>query len=299
MAVRRDSTQPAEKIGGETSNLDEAAAAPETASLVSEAAPAIDLPSDDDTLLPDALRSHSLGNALVQRLVKLASAPQHTARAVDRLAIALGAQFDFFALNEARQAPLLLCGMPGAGVSTLAAKLAAPFEQSEVLVISAGAQDQDKTARLAEQLEALDLPLTVAPDAAALVRAIASAAGRKVIVDAGGQSPLGRNRLQEFASAAGTAGMLVMSAEMANAEAISLAKTASALGIGRMIVTRFDTARYLGPVLNAADAAKLALVGASVSPQFGFGLRALGPENLARRMIAAALHAERWRVMPL
>lgn len=300
MAVRRNSTQPAEELGGETSERGDTAPALETATLTPETVSAArDWPSDEDALLPDALRSHGLGNALSERLVKLAIAPQHTARAVDRLAIALGAQLNFFALEDARQKPMLLCGPTGAGVSTIATKLAAPYAENEILVISAGAPAPEKTARLAEELEALDLPLTAAPDAAALQRAVAQAAGRKVVIDASGQSPLGRNQLQEFARAADAAGMLIMPATLQDAEAASLAKAATALGVGRMILTHFDTARYLGPVLNAADAAKLALVGASVTPHFAFGLRALGPENLARRLIAAAVHAERWRVMPL
>lgn len=307
MAVRRNSTQPADALGGETSERAEVVAALDTATLAPETtlapeivpAAARDWPSDDVALLPEALRSHGLNDALIQRLTKLAAAPQHPARAVDRLAIALGAQLNFFALEEARQKPMLLCGPAGAGVSTIATKLAAPYAENEILVISAGTPSPEKTARLTEELEALDLPLTAAPDAAALQRAVAQAAGRKVVIDASGQSPLGRNQLQEFARAADAAGMLIMPATLQDADAASLAKAASTLGIGRMIVTYCDTARYLGPVLNAADATKLALVGASVTPHFAFGLRALGPENLARRMIAAALQIERWRVMPL
>lgn len=299
MAVRRDSTQPADELGGETSERAEAVAAPDTAILAPATTPASDWPSDDAALLPDALRSHGLDDALIQRLTKLAAAPQHPARAVDRLAIALGAQLNFFSLEEARQKPMLLCGPSGAGVSSIATKLAAPYADNEILVISAGAQAPEKIGRLTEELEALDLPLTAAPDPAALQRAVAHAAGRKVVIDASGQSPLGRNQLQEFVRAADAAAVLVMPATLQDGQARSLAKAASTLGIGRVIVTQFDTTRYLGPVLNGVDAAKLALVGASVTPHFAFGLRALGPENLARRVIAAALQIERWRVMPL
>jgi hypothetical protein len=92
--------------------------------------------------------------------------------------------------------------------------------------------------------------------------------------------------------------MLVMSAETTATEAMAAGKTANATGVSRMVVTHFDVARYLGAVLTTADAAKLALVGASVTPHFGFGMRALTPENLARRLMAA-VHPERWRVTPL
>ncbi len=92
--------------------------------------------------------------------------------------------------------------------------------------------------------------------------------------------------------------MLAISAEAAGAEAMGAAKAAAAIGITRTIVTRLDVGRYLGAALSAADAAKLALVSASVTPHFGFGLRAFTPENLARRLMAAA-HPERWRAAPL
>lgn len=254
--------------------------------------------NDDDALLGEMLRGHGFADKLADRLLALASAPTHVKRPVDRLAIALGAQFNFFALDDAWQMPILLCGLPGAGASTLAAKLAARFEDSEILVISAGAHDAEKTAVLAECLDVLDLPLTRAPDVAALRSAVAGAAGRKVIIDAGGQAPLDGQRLAEFANAAGAACMLVMSAETPAAEAMAAGKAASAIGISRMIVTHFDAARYLGAALNTADTAKLALVSASVTPHFGFGMRALTPENLARRLMAA-VHPERWRVTPL
>lgn len=294
MASQRTSTRTAEDVSDESDVI----AAGVSPAQAPDALLAGEWPSDDNALLGELLRSHGLADKLTDRLVALASAPTHVKRPVDRLAIALGAQFNFFALDDAWQMPILLCGLAGAGTSTLAAKLAARFDDSEILVISAGAHDAEKTAVLAECLEVLDLPLTRAADVAALRIAVAGANGRKVLIDAGGQGPLDGSKIAEFANAAGAAGMLVMSAETLPAEAVTAGKAAGAVGVSRMIVTHFDVARYLGAVLTAADSAKLALVSASVTPHFGFGMRALTPENLARRLMAAA-HAERWRVTPL
>lgn len=291
MAQGRSSAQPAEDIGSEKIDMPVSAVAPALA-LESEWA------GDDDSSLTALLDSQGFANKLTTRLVELAGAPTHVRRPVDRLAIALGAQFNFFPLAEAWQQPLLLCGLPGAGTSTLAARLAARFDDSEVLVISAGAHDAEKTALLAENLEALDLPLTRAADAAALGRAVAAAAGRKVIIDVAGRAPLASAPLKEFIAASGGAGMLAISAESTPAEAMSAARAAEAAGIARMIVTSLDVARYLGAALSAAEATKLALVCATITPHFGFGLRAFTPENLARRLMSAG-HAERWRVAPL
>jgi signal recognition particle GTPase len=295
MAQRRNSAQPAEDIGGENIETVETAVAMAAAPTP---VPAIQWPVDDDSSLAELLAEHGFAGKVTARLIELASAPTHAKRPVDRLAIALGAQFNFFALEEAWQQPILLCGLPGAGISTLAAKLAARFDDSEVLVIAAGAHDAEKTALLAENLEALDLPLTRAADAAALRRVVSEAAGRKIIVDVAARSPFDRAQVKEFIAASGAAGMLVISAESVIADTTSVAKAASEIGVARMIVTGLDAGRYLGAALSAADATKLALVSASVTPHFGFGLRAFTPENLARRLMSGG-HPERWRVAPI
>jgi signal recognition particle GTPase len=288
MVQRRSSTQPADDIGNEML---------ETAAVTVTPAPAaVEGASDDE--LGELLGSHGFAPKLVSRLVELASAPAHVKRPVDRLAIALGAQFNFFALEEAWQQPILLCGLPGAGTSTLATKLAARFDDSEVLVISAGAHDATKTALLAENLDVLDLPLTQVADAAALSHAVGQAAGRKVVIDVAAKPSFDGAQVKEFIAASGAAGMLTISAESTIADATSAAHAASDIGIARMIVTGLDVGRYLGAALSAADAAKLALVSASVTPHFGFGLRAFTPENLARRLMSGG-HPERWRVAPI
>jgi signal recognition particle GTPase len=292
MAQRRNSAQPADDIGGE--KIETAATAVATAAP----APSIAWPVDDDSSLAELLAEHGVTGKLTARLIELASAPTHAKRPVDRLAIALGAQFNFFALEEAWQQPILLCGLPGAGVSTLAAKLAAHFDDSEVRVIAAGAQDEAKTALLADNLDALYLPLTRAADAAALRRAVAGAAGRKIIIDVAARAPFDAAQVKEFIAASGAAGMLVISAESAIEDAMAVAEAASDIGVARMIMTGLDAGRYLGAALSVADATKLALVSASITPHFGFGLRAITPENLARRLMSGG-HPERWRVAPI
>jgi signal recognition particle GTPase len=291
MVQRRSSTQPAEDLGNETVETAAAMTAPVPAASVAWA-------GDDDTQLGELLSEHGFTAKLTARLIELASAPAHVKRPVDRLAIALGAQFNFFALEEAWRQPILLCGLPGAGTSTLATKLAARYDESEVLVISAGAHDAAKTTLLSENLEALDLPLTRAADTAALRRAVGEAAGRKIIIDVAAKSPFDQAQVKEFIAATGAAGMLTVSAESAIEETTRVVKAASDIGIARMIVTGLDVGRYLGAALSAADATKLALVSASVTPHFGFGLRAFTPENLARRLMSGG-HAERWKVAPI
>jgi signal recognition particle GTPase len=291
MVQSRSSTQPAEDIGNETIETAAITVAPARIAAVEWA-------SDDDAQLGELLGGHGFAGQLTARLIELARAPTHVKRPVDRLAIALGAQFNFFAIEEAWQQPILLCGLPGAGTSTLTTKLAARYDDSEVLVISAGTHAVEKTKLLAENLEALDLPLTQAADAAALSRAVGEAAGRKIIIDVAARSPFDRAQVKEFMAVTGAAGMLAISAESPIGDATSVAKAAAEIGIARLIVTGLDVGRHLGAALSAADATKLALVSASVTPHFGFGLRAFTPENLARRLMSGG-HPERWRVAPI
>jgi flagellar biosynthesis GTPase FlhF len=286
MVLHRDSTQPVESLD------------PADAIATPEASVPMQGPGDE-TGLTEVLQIHGFGNKLIEKLVGFATAPTHVKRPVDRLAIALGAQFNFFSLEDVWTAPILLCGLAGAGISTITAKLVARFDESEVMVIAAGQHDAEKIEELRGNLEALDLPLTLAPNADAMRQAIASANGRKIVIDVAGSPLLDRKAIQEFASAAGAVGMLVTSAEASDADTLAAAGTASALGFTRMIVTRLDSARYLGAALNAADSAKMALVSGSITPHFGFGLRAISPENLARRLVSAAAHPERWRAAPL
>ena len=258
-----------------------------------------DLPGDDRSFLTEVFRSHTLPAALAERLLELAMAPAHAPRPVDRLAIALASHFNFLALDEVLRAPVMLYGLPGTGVSTLAAKLAARFDEREVLVIAAGARD---TMQLADDLDVLGLALAVAADAAALRKAVGAANGRIVIIDAGTGTLADaafKRRMHEFREAAGAEGVLALAADAGGDEAAAQAAAAERLGTRRLIITKLDTVRSLGAALTAANLGKLALVAGSIAPNFAFGMRNFTPENLARRLAGSALRAERWRAAPL
>jgi len=261
-----------------------------------------DWPSDDAGFLTEVLRCHGLPGGLIERLIGVAAAPQHATRLVDRLAVALAAQFHFLSLEEALQAPMLLFGAHGSGVSTIATKLAARFDERQILVVAAAASPGQCTTELQDNLEALDLSLVLAPDQRALRSIVEGADKRMVVIDAACGAPTDAaiaSRLQTYREAAAAQGMLVLSANTGAAEAAAIARAAAKLGTCRMIITQIDTARFIGPALIAADTGKLALVAASVTPQFAFGLRTLTPENLARRLMSAVLRSERWRIAPL
>ena len=292
MAVSHRSFSPAETDIAEPTTPEVAVAAPPVAapSARDYGRGPREWSSDDAELLGDVLRSNGLSEKLVDRLLSLAAAPVHVKRVVDRLAVALGAHFHFLPLEEALREPMLLHGAPGSGVSTVAAKLAARFEDNQVLVVSAGTREPAASAQLEDQLEVLGLPMVAAPDAKSLASIISGTKDRTILIDSGTAAP---------AETAGTQRMLVLSAESSVEDATTAANAAASGGTRRMIVTCLDNSRFLGAVLTAADVGKLALVAASITPHFAFGLRALSPENLARRLMSATVNAERWRVVPL
>src|SRR5262249_19998771 len=109
-----------------------------------------DWPTEETALMREVLRCHGLPEPLVERLVTLAVAPPHTSRTVDRLAVALAAHMHFLPLEDALATPILLYGPAGVGVSTLAAKLAAKFDEREILVISTDARGANERGELEE-----------------------------------------------------------------------------------------------------------------------------------------------------
>jgi len=304
MALRHRSSEPAEASGAAPRPVAESGFVARHDAPIVACEPGVaprDWPSDENAFLAEVLRCHSLPEQLIERLVGLAAAPVHAARLVDRLSVALGAHFHFLPLEDALEAPMLLYGMPGAGVTTLAAKLAARFDERQILVVSTADRDTAGRAQLDEYLEVLGVPLAVAENEAALRAVVAGADGRTVIIDTACGAPIDAKtagKIGMLTEAAGAEGTLVLSAD-AGADAAAIAGAAAALGTRRIIVTKLDATRYIGAALIAADVGKLAFVAASVTPHFAFGLRILTPENLARRVLSAAIHAERWRVAPL
>lgn len=259
--------------------------------------PARSWPADDVAFVGQVLRAQHAPEALIERLAAASAGP--IPRLLDRLASALGAVLRFMPLDDAlRHSALLLLGPPGAGKTTLAAKLAARLGERHVLVVSTDTARAGGVAQLEEYMNVLGMPVAAAEDAEALRRTMVGAAGRTVIVDTAGvalDNLDGSAVLQDLIDASGAEPVLVLPADTAADEAVILAVAAASLGTRLLVVTRLDLVRRIGGVLAGADAGKLAFVGTSVTPHFAYGLRAFTPEVLARRLLLGALHEERWQ----
>ena len=136
-------------------------------------------PSEDIAFLAALLEAHHVPTLLAERL--LASAAELPSRdaIADRLAAALTNELPFAPLSDVLRAPgLLLIGPPGAGKTTLAAKIAARLGADDTLLINADPDRAGSVAQLEEYADVLGLPLAVAVDAAALHAIVADAGAR-------------------------------------------------------------------------------------------------------------------------
>jgi len=259
--------------------------------------PARPWPGNDLAFLTAVLEAHHVPVQLVKRLVAAASQLPLCSLLMDRLSAALADQIRFSSFDEVLRLPvLMLVGPPGAGKTTLAAKLAARMGERRALLVSTDIFRPGGIAQLEEYARALGLPVAVATNAEALARLIAGAAGRGVLIDTAGIAPGdddARDRLAGFIAASGTAPLLVLPADSAAEEAAAMARFFVALGARSLMPTRLDLVHRLGGMLAAADAGRLELPAAGVTPHFAYGVRQLTPQMVARRLLAGALHNAR------
>jgi flagellar biosynthesis protein FlhF len=256
-------------------------------------------PSDDLSFLAEVLRTQHVPQPLVERLIAHAAAPDRALMPAERLEHALGAYYRCLPLDDALRLPaLLIVGPPGAGKTTLVAKLSARLDPRRVLAVSADAGNVAGVMQLEDYIKALGLALAVANDATALRAAVAGATHRTVVIDTPaivvGDAET-EDRLREWKAASGAELVLALPSDLDAGEAEALGAWAGGLGANMMIATRLDLVRRIGAVLAAADAGGLAPIAASLAPHFAYGLKALTPALLARRILTGALDAERWQ----
>jgi len=232
---------------------------------------------------PGPLVRHNLPPGLAARL------------AAGPLPEALAAALAFAPLPDATARPLLLVGPPGAGKTLTCAKLAARsvLAGGAPLVVTTDGARAGATEQMAAFTRVLGLTLTVAPQPAALAKALARrGAGPRqpALIDSAGCDPFDAAQagaLLALARSVDAEMLLVLPAGLDAGEAAETARAFQALGARHLLPTRLDAARRLGGVLAAA-AAGLALTEAGLGQDPAGDLVPIDPAWLAARLLRAA-----------
>jgi flagellar biosynthesis protein FlhF len=248
---------------------------------------------DELDALQEVLDYHRAPARLIEKLYSAA----RVLDAVNPLMALAGALDAGFAFNPlpTTQAPrpIMLVGPPGAGKTATLAKLAARaiMGGQPAALITTDTVHTGATEQFASYAGLLRMKSWKANDAAALRGALAAADGFPLkLVDTTGANPFDAGdlaRLSDFAGASDAEPVLVLPAGMDPSEAAETAEAFLPLGIKRLVTTRIDTARRLGGLLAAGEAAHLHLSDAGTGPQIAGGLRSLDPVALARVLAAA------------
>jgi flagellar biosynthesis protein FlhF len=256
--------------------------------------------SDPETLIPEILAIHNVAAGLAERVLEaIRNIPDRAAGdPLADLAAGLAACLSFAPFATLGSGgSVALVGPPGAGKTTLAAKLAARAKRGHPLLLNTDTGGSGAQAQLAEYAGVLGADLKSADDIEAVARTMRGGA-RRIIIDTSGVNPFDGGAMQLLAgivNAARAEPVLVLPANIEREEAVAFVGAFRVLPIRRLVVTRLDIVRRLGGMLAAIEAGGYDLVGGSVTPHFAYGLRPLTAAVLARRLMSAALDGRRWR----
>ncbi|HVJ52251.1 MAG TPA: hypothetical protein VM689_07305 [Aliidongia sp.] len=252
------------------------------ASLVGEGAGPRDI--DVAEHVETVLHYHGAPRELVQRALE-GRKPQADPRRL--LATGLRAALSFARLPRADRVRLMLIGPPAAGKTTLMGKLAARGSTPTATVFSTDWARPGGLEQLADSMSILGIDTArLDPDAPV------PGAGRPgpLLIDTAGTDAgdeAGLAKLGRLAALLAVEPVLVLPALIDGDEATSFARAAMAIGVRKLLVTRLDMAKRLGGPLAAAHAG-MALAGASVTPNFAYGLKSMSAATLANHLIELA-----------
>jgi flagellar biosynthesis protein FlhF len=247
-----------------------------------------------EDIIADALARHQAPSHVAEKL--LAAATQFASDdPVLALAAALDAHLSFDPVtSEKAGRPLLLIGPPGAGKTLSVAKFAtqAALAKRGVSVISTDLERAGGVAQLSAFTRLLKLDLIEIEDAPALREALEMQKTPHVYIDTAGRNPFNLDEaklLRSFIEAAGGsasgAATLVLPAGLDGAEATDLALAFQALGAARLLITRLDMARRLGPLLRVAFETRLPLANGAATGKVTEPPLPLNPVALAKLLL--------------
>lgn len=255
--------------------------------------------SDDRLLaqLEAKLNYHAVPPALMDQLMETAHMIDFPETGNDDelrglLAKLLHASYRFLPLPINRGGfKAMLVGPAGVGKTTTLAKMAAQLvmDHKPVTVITCDTNRAGGVEQLTAFTDILNIPLQIAENPQQLQKIIAETnTDDSLLIDSFGCNSLQSSDLDElrsFMPPKGIEPILTLSAGGHAEEAAEIAESFAFMGIRRMIVTRCDTTRRFGSLLNAAYHANLAFCNQSYSPRVIGEFKPLGSQGLAQLMM--------------
>ncbi|MDO8288603.1 MAG: hypothetical protein Q7T44_05235 [Parvibaculum sp.] len=218
--------------------------------------------------------------------------------ATTALARALEARFSFEPVSTTPRAPVMLVGLPGSGKTVTMAKLAAGsiMEGLSVDLMSTDAARAGAGPQGEAYGELLRQNFTLADSLDTLSQLLEGSAPDRsdhpCFIDTASINPFDREEwdgLMRLVSGAHLVSdaepVLVLAATGDTGLMSDVAVQFVGLGVRRLIATQVDIARRIGPVLAAADAARLSLAQISVTPYLAKGLSPMHPMVCARLIL--------------
>ena len=247
----------------------------------------------DSSVLGKILRSHRTPEPLVERLVDEAQGSGLSDMTL-ALATALDKSMRIEPFDPATSGAILLMGLPGAGKTGVAARLAAQhcLAGKPVLLAATDLETAGQVARLEDFAACLNVPVLRAGAPEMLADAVRQARESQalLIADTGGCDP--RDTLPRALLAFLSAGQVdlvgILSATGDAEEAGEIADALVKLGARRLIVTGLDLSRRKGSLIAIALCG-VPIAHVTSSPYLADGLECLTPMALARMLTARAL----------
>ncbi|HYD99917.1 MAG TPA: GTPase [Alphaproteobacteria bacterium] len=239
----------------------------------------------------DALFRHGLPSGLTDKLLATMQG-YDTDDMTMALAAALDAVFDFNALPEgAGQRHLMLVGPPGAGKTLTVAKLAtrAVMRGRRIGVATTDTVRAGGVEQLQAFTRLLKVDLLETEDPHSLADGLSALSGvEQVLIDTAGRNPYQQSDMLELAKlikAGNIEPVLVLPAGGDAQETVEMAGAFRAMGVRRLLPTRLDMTRRLGPLLTVAYEARLSFCEGSQTAKVPEGLTTLTPGVLARLLL--------------
>ncbi len=259
-----------------------------------EAQPVNSLSHDDDepeviTKISEALARHQVPSHIAERLI--ASATHY---ADDDAVMALGAAFDMHLTFEPLAVPtkpIVVIGPPGAGKTSVIAKLAtkAALAKQPVNVITTDLNRAGGIEQISAYTRLLKIPLLEIEDIPAIRDAINLHQQGLILIDTAGHDPFrtdGNAILHDILATAGGDAMLVLPSGLDASEAEDMTRNFIKLGAKRLIVTRLDITRRLGSLVRLAFETRIPLANYTASRTATEPVHPLNPIALARLLLA-------------